>query len=209
MNRTLLPILTLSLSLAPILCWAAEPKTGDARTVAEAKPRDGKALTDEESPDKPLWPVNWSNLPITKTRRVNLAESNVTDAELAKLKEFGVQHLHLQGTRITGAGLVHLQGSYLQSLSLRGTKLTDTGLEHVKGFSDLEWLDLGSTKTTNAGLKYLKGLPHLRELWLDDTQVTDQGVKELQQSLPKCRIERKPPTTDTRQRRAAPDQRGG
>jgi hypothetical protein len=203
MNGILASLLALCCPLAITLCSAAEPKDGDASAV---KPRDGKAFTDEERPDQPLWAVNWGSLPITKTRNVNLARSNVTDAELAKLKKFGVQHLWLDGTRITGAGLLHLQGLHVQSLFLRGTKLTDAGLEHVEGFSHLESLDLGSTRITNTGLEHLKGLPRLRELWLDGTQVTDQDVKELQKALPKCKVHWMPPTSDERRSPAAPDQ---
>jgi hypothetical protein len=39
MNRMLLPLLTLGLSLAPILCWAAEPRVDKAPgAAAESKP---------------------------------------------------------------------------------------------------------------------------------------------------------------------------
>ena len=35
MNRIVLPLLTLGLSLAPVLCWAAEPKADEAKAIAE------------------------------------------------------------------------------------------------------------------------------------------------------------------------------
>ena len=36
MNRIVLPLLTLALSLAPVLCWAAEPKAEEAKTHRQA-----------------------------------------------------------------------------------------------------------------------------------------------------------------------------
>ena len=38
MNRIFLPLLTSALSLAPVLCWAAEPKAEGAKAIAVALP---------------------------------------------------------------------------------------------------------------------------------------------------------------------------
>ena len=42
MNRIMLPLLTLGLSLAPVLCWAAEPKADEAKAIAEIEKLGGK-----------------------------------------------------------------------------------------------------------------------------------------------------------------------
>ncbi len=48
MNRAILLLLTLGLSLAPVLCWAAEPKTEEAKAIAEIEKLGGKVTRDEK-----------------------------------------------------------------------------------------------------------------------------------------------------------------
>ena len=50
MNQIILPMLMLGLSLAPVLCWAAEPNTDQARAIAEIEKLGGKVTFDEKSP---------------------------------------------------------------------------------------------------------------------------------------------------------------
>lgn len=42
MNRIVFPLLTLGLSLTPLLCWAAEPKPDEAKAIAEIEKLGGK-----------------------------------------------------------------------------------------------------------------------------------------------------------------------
>ena len=67
MNRITFPMLTLGLSLAPVLCWAAEPNADQAKAIAEIEKLGGKVTVDEKSPGKPVIAVD-------------LAEHQVTDA---------------------------------------------------------------------------------------------------------------------------------
>ena len=58
MNRIVLPLLTLGLSLAPVLCWAAEPNADQAKAIAEIEKLGGKVTVDEKSPGKPVIAVD-------------------------------------------------------------------------------------------------------------------------------------------------------
>ena len=72
MNR-ICYVLALGLSLAPILCWAAEPNADQAKAIAEIEKLGGKVTVDEKSPGKPV--IEW----IWRKRKV-------TDAGLEHLK---------------------------------------------------------------------------------------------------------------------------
>jgi hypothetical protein len=65
---------------------------------------------------------------------VNLAGSNVTDADLVHLKEFpALRRLDLSSTRITDQGLTHLKGlKQLQMINLQGTKVTAGGVAELQ-----------------------------------------------------------------------------
>ena len=52
-------MLTLGLSLAPVLCWAAEPKADQAKAIAEIEKLGGKVTVDEKSPGKPVISVEF------------------------------------------------------------------------------------------------------------------------------------------------------
>ncbi len=122
MNRIIFPLLTLGLSLAPILDWGAEPNADQAKAIAEIEKLGGKVTVDEKSPGKPVIGVD---LEFTK----------VTDAGLARIKDLPqLQSLNLSGTKVTDVGLEHLKGlTRLQTLYLWGTHVTDAEMEHLKG----------------------------------------------------------------------------
>ena len=58
MSRIALSLLMLGLSLAPVLCWAAEPNTDQAKAIAAIEKLGGKVTVDEKSPGKPVISVN-------------------------------------------------------------------------------------------------------------------------------------------------------
>ena len=167
MNRAIL-LLTLGLSLAPVLCWAAEPKAEEAKAIAEIEKLGGYVTRDEKSPDKPVISVS-------------LFGGEDADAGLVKLE--CLTHLHdlnLMFTKITDTGLAHLEGlTKLQKLELQGTKVTDAGLVHLKGLTQLQSLDLDYTQVTDAGLIYLQALTELHTLHMSWTKVTDAGLVHL------------------------------
>jgi hypothetical protein len=85
------------------------------------------------------------------------------------------------------------------------TKVTNTGLQHLVELTQLRFLSLDYAKITDAGLGHLKRMTRLQGLSLIGTDVTEPGVRELQQALPSCKIELRPPTKGERQSPAAPD----
>lgn len=177
MNRIILPLLTLGLSLGPILCWAAEPNADQAKAIAEIKRLGGKVTIDETSPGGP-------------TIGVDLSRTKVTDTALENLKRLrGLRSLELKDTKVTDAGLKHLAGLIeLRYLNLAGTKITDAGLKHLQGLTNLRDLNLSGTNVTNSGLKHLQGLRELHDLDLRRTWVSNDGVKKLHRALPKCNV---------------------
>jgi hypothetical protein len=123
---------------------------------------------------------------------LNLKLTEVTDEGLAHLSGLtNLRELDLSNNRITDSGLVHLAGmTRLENLRLNWTKVTDAGLVHLAETTRLERLSLNWTKVTDAGLQHLAGLPQLRYVSLEHCGVTDEGVKKLQETLPKCTIQR-------------------
>ena len=59
MNLAALPLLTLGLSLAPVLCWAAESNADEAKAIAEIEKLGGKVVVDRDSPGKPVSMDSW------------------------------------------------------------------------------------------------------------------------------------------------------
>ena len=157
MNRIILGLLALGVSLAPILVWAAEPNAGQARVIAEIEKVGGKVTVNAKSPGKPVTSVDFNGLPNP------FNPIQVTDAALVTLEGLPqLQSLKLSFTLVTDAGLQHIEGlRQIELLDLVGTKVTDAGLAHLKGLTQLQWLDLrgtdvtgywtGSPKRVNAG----------------------------------------------------------
>src|SRR5208283_5438635 len=127
MNRIALPLLTLGLSFAPVLCWAAERNSDQAKAVAEIEKVGGKVTFDEKSPGRPVISVDFTN-------------TQVTDSALAHLERLTqLRDLSLWYTNVTDAGLEHIKDlTKRQSLNLWGTKVTDIGIEHLKGLTQLK-----------------------------------------------------------------------
>ena len=196
MNRILLPLL--GLLLAPVLCWAAEPKAEEAKAIAEIEKLGGRVTRDEESPGRPVVAVDFCDWEssmkacdaamrhlkgLTKLRKLNLSGTRVTDNGLLNLK--GLNRLEVLGlgwTKITDTGLenLNLKGlNRLQRLILSQTQVTDNGLVNLKGMNHLQYLFLDHTHVADAGLVYLQGMNQLQELNLEGTKVTDAGLVHL------------------------------
>jgi hypothetical protein len=113
-------ILTLGLSLAPVVCWAAPPTADEAKAIAEIKNLGGGVEVDENRPDKPV--------------TIDLRGSRATDAGLENLKALSrLQTLNLLRTNITDAGLEHLTGlTELRYLGLSNTKVTAAGRRWIQ-----------------------------------------------------------------------------
>ncbi len=148
---------------------SAHPLTAEqAAMTAEIRKLGGKVTFDDDAPGKPIFAVNFSEVPIGD-------EALKSIAGLTELKV-----LLLGFTQVTDAGLKHIEGlTELRSLLIDHTRVTDAGLEHIKPLVQLNTLMLDSTKVTDAGLKQLSGLVELKRLGLNNTQITDDGLKQL------------------------------
>ena len=120
MNCFVIRLLFSAVSLAPVLCWAAEPSTDQAEAIAIIQKLGGQVVVDENSPGKPVISVG-------------LGERDVTDAGMEQFKRLTqLKELILSGTKVTDVGLKYLKGlPHLQSLSLDRTEVTDAGLERL------------------------------------------------------------------------------
>lgn len=97
MIRIALSMLTLGLSLAPVLSWAAEPNADQAKAIAAIEKLGGKVTIDEKRAGKPVVAVDW-------------AGSKVTNAGLTYLKGLPqIQSLDLGRTQVTNVGLENLK----------------------------------------------------------------------------------------------------
>lgn len=97
----------------------------------------------------------------TNATHLELNRCGVTDADLAKLKEFkNLRHLHLCGNKITDAGLAHLTHmTNLISLYLNDNLgITDAGLEHLRESvsSKIQEVGISGTSVTHDGLAKLR-----------------------------------------------------
>ena len=137
MYRIVLPFLMLGLLLAPIFCWAAEPKTDQARAIAEIEKLGGKVTVDEKSPGKPVISVD-------------LNACSVRDTGLHCLRADRLRKPDLSIGDITDDLLVQLEGlTQLQVLALGGNHITDAGLKPLRGLTQLRELHLQGTRTTD------------------------------------------------------------
>jgi len=197
MNRFVLPLLVLALSLAPLLCWAEEPNGDQAKVIAEIWKLGGKVAIDEKSPGKPVISVTLTGSKVTG----RCVEASPWLSQL--------QSLNLGDTKVTDAGLGHLKGlSHLQSLDLHRMQLTDSGWSISKTYptfnrwtctelrsptlgwgiskklANLQTLNLGTTHVTDVGLATLKGLPKPPIAGSDQNQGHGRRAGPRQESVP-------------------------
>ena len=96
--------------------------------------------------------------------------------------------LDLDDTAVGDAGIAKLQLPELTSLSLSGTKLTDDGVATIVRHPKLESLYLDRTKITDEGLKRLAEAKTLTWLSIQETNVSAAAIQRLKQALPKCEV---------------------
>ena len=116
MNRI---VWCLGLSLAPLLCWAAEPIADQAKAISEIETLLGGNVTvDEKGPGKEAISIDFEY-------RYSLNRRNQAPV-FSRL------------STVTDAGLANLKGLTTFVRYLQDTKVTDVGLEYLKGLSKLE-----------------------------------------------------------------------
>ncbi len=97
-----------------------------------------------------------------KLLRINLSQTSLTDAGLARLCRFErLEQLRVMSPEVTDAGLAPLQDlPHLRHLHLIGAPLGDAGLEHLHALSDLESLYLDGIRASDAAIaRLIEALP--------------------------------------------------
>ena len=124
------------------------------------------------------------------TERLNLENTNVTDASLVHLTGLKkLTRLVLENTGVTDTGLSHVSKlTSLHGLNLEETDVTDAGLPKLENLSLLQELSLNNTRVSDDGLPYLWIHTGLTSLDLRNTDVTESGVAELKLRLPNCKV---------------------
>src|SRR5262245_823898 len=150
----------LALVAGPMVPGQASGGAESAKTFADKRGGTVQEVEDPGNPGKML---------VT----VNLARTQVTDADLAQTKDVtDFQGLNLHHTKVTDAGLAHLgKLIHLQTLDLSETKITNEGVGQLKDLAKLQMLHLGGTEITDKGLMTLKRLSSLQVLNLRDTKI--------------------------------------
>jgi len=113
--------------------------------------------------------------------------ATVTDNDLQALDglENKLRRINLSNTEVTDAGLARIgQMRDLIQLRIASPHITDAGMTHLAGLNRLRYLHLLDAPITDAGLDHLHGLKSLESVYLDHTKVTDEGLAKLLKSLP-------------------------
>jgi len=123
----------------------------------------------EKRPDKAVYSVIFSNLPVTDNVLKQLVALNVSD----------IRVLALNNTKVTDAGLVHMKNLRgLQDLFLNDNQISDVGIDNIKGCRNLVYLNLRGTKVTAAGGARLRqALPKCKIDWDATGQSKAGGAK--------------------------------
>ncbi len=145
----------------------------------------------------------------TPDGRVNLAMTDVTDAELDLLVcHPGFSHLDLAHTQISDAGLESVgQMLSLESLRLEGTRITSDGIRSLGSLFKLSSLHIGDSgfdwlgkrpippgdvpremQIGNDALEHLESLIALQDLTLTRTHVNDDGLLRYVSNLTKLEL---------------------
>ncbi len=125
-----------------------------ADPVAMLKRFDGKAVRDEEKPDKPVV-------------EVTIAAAELANEDLAHLRDLkSLEKLRLDGcVKITEAGLAYLKDApALTHLSLARTAVTANGAGVIGQFKHLKSLELPAVAMTPKHLALMNGLADLESL---------------------------------------------
>jgi hypothetical protein len=97
-----------------------------------------------------------------KLLRINLSQTSLTDAGLARLCRFErLEQLRVMSPGVTDAGLAPLKDiQHLRHLHLIGAPLGDAGLEHLHALSGLESLYLDGIRASDAAItRLIEALP--------------------------------------------------
>lgn len=175
----------LLLALAAATGCAPAPERAAARAIERL---GGKAVFATAAGDAPA-----------TIRRVDLAHTNVGDADLVRLaREWGgaagplatVEEIDLTHTAVGDEAVAALpEFPALRKLSLTLTRVSDGGLAPLVRLDRLAELYLADTPVTDAAVATLEKLPQLRTLVLLRTEVSDAAAAKLRRALPDALVQ--------------------
>jgi hypothetical protein len=120
-----------------------------------------------------------------------VAEQDVTDAGVERLKGLGVKRLSVFSEELTDRALEHIATMPdLETLQIRGSKFSGAEIAHLKKLPNLRVVRLHHSGLTDADLKHFAGFPALTELRVGSEKVTDAGLKAVRDALPKATVTR-------------------
>jgi hypothetical protein len=112
-------------------------------------------------------------------REMVIAQSHVTDADVAELVQFAQMGNVAPTERRSEEQVLWNWVINVSSIDLSGTKVTDVAVEEIAKLHDIEEVNLDGTLVTDEGLKSFAALKRLKVLILNGTQVTDSGLLAL------------------------------
>lgn len=120
---------------------------------------------------------------------LELRDSPLTDAQLARLPLEQLEELRIDGSLVTSAGLQELQRAQrLEVLALDGRQLDASTAPILNQLPALKSLELVGEFVTDEQLSHLPGLTSLESISLRRTAATRDGVEQLQSQLPNCEV---------------------
>jgi hypothetical protein len=116
---------------------------------------------------------------------LNLMQTQLTDAGLAKLKAGRLRNLNVAGTRVTSEALLkELAGVELQYLWLDGRQFTPELAAQLAQMKSLTMLALIGPDVTDSQLELLVPLQNVTYIRLEQTSVSEEAVAALRAARP-------------------------
>ena len=126
---------------------------------------------------------------LRKLTTLDLNVHKLTDQTLVLLQRLpNLESLSISGGSFTQAGLNRLNKNLI-NICLHNSAVSDADLTCFQRLPKLDRLVLGETTITDEGLASLKGMPRLTYFLFVSTHATAAGIRNMQQDMPKCRIE--------------------
>lgn len=128
-----------------------------------------------------------------ESEEIRLYKNPVSDAQLEELAGLEkLKRINLADSAITdeGLALIAKHAPQLELLRLGSPNITDAGMSHVAEMKKLRFLHLINVPITDAGLKPLATMSWLESFYLDGGKATDEGLSELILAVPKLHFHR-------------------
>jgi len=122
--------------------------------------------------------------------RVNLVQSEITDAGFAALRPQRLLSINVAGTHVTPAALLSgLTGPKLHYVGVDGRQFTPELATHLAQMRSVNQIALLGPEITDAHMKLLESMPNLYSIFIDQTSATDEAVAALKAANPKAVID--------------------